>query len=168
MAIFIFQMVTFLLSLSFCLLSETKISVQDFVCHLLLFSINKENFKIFNNISFWGKNLFFRNFRFSQNLLVWFCWRHWHYDSYCYCQHIVLIEKMLQISLLPTDWSLNYFEEYSQASVRPLSSTFSNDISSEAMRPILTNFTYSIYKPRGTIDCVLSQSDKNFGCYGNF
>ena len=32
--------------LSFCLLFQIKTPVQDFVCHKLLLSINKENFRI--------------------------------------------------------------------------------------------------------------------------
>ena len=43
-----------------------KTLVQDFVCHKLLFSKNKENFRIFDNISFWGRVseilIFFRIF----------------------------------------------------------------------------------------------------------
>ena len=51
--------------------------------------------------------------------------------------------------------------------VRP--STFSNDIFSEAVRPIL--FIFHIYiSSIGRVNeklCFLFQSDKNSGCYGN-
>ena len=48
-------------------------------------------------------------------------------------------------------------------SVRRLS-TFSNDISSEAVRPI----SHIAYIGRGNEKlCFLFQSDKNSGCYGN-
>ena len=47
-------------------------------------------------------------------------------------------------------------------------STFSNDISSEAVRPILFIFHIIASIGRGNKKlCFLFQSDKNSGCYGN-
>ena len=47
-------------------------------------------------------------------------------------------------------------------------STFSNDISSEAVRPILFIFSHIASIGRGNKKlCFLLQSDKNSGCYGN-
>ena len=50
------------------------------------------------------------------------------------------------------------------SSVRP--STFSNDISSEAVRPILSILQASLGRGNEKL-CFLFRSDKNSGCYGN-
>ena len=52
------------------------------------------------------------------------------------------------------------------SSVRP-SSTFSNNFSDEAMKPITTKFHIYIYRLGERIIVFLFQTDKNFDCYGN-
>ena len=47
------------LAISVCLLLEGRLSLHDFVCDRVLFSLNKEFFRYCEKTSFWGKNRYF-------------------------------------------------------------------------------------------------------------
>ena len=53
------------LVISVCLLLEERLSLQDFVCGRVLFSLNKEFSGIVKKTLFWGKNRYFGISRFS-------------------------------------------------------------------------------------------------------
>ena len=47
-----------------CLLLEGRLSLHDFVCNRVLFSLNKEFFRYCEKSSFWGKTSFLFSFSF--------------------------------------------------------------------------------------------------------
>ena len=57
------------LALSVCLLLEGRLSLHDFVCDRVLFSLNKEFFQYYEKTSFWGKKSFFGNSRFFLRII---------------------------------------------------------------------------------------------------
>ena len=89
------------LAILVCLLLKGRLSLHDFVCDRVLFSLNKEFFQYYETTSFWGKKSFFGNSRFSWNLLVWRCWCSWHFCSWTCCEHVELIETGLRLPVLP-------------------------------------------------------------------
>ena len=53
------------LAMSVCVLLKERLSLHDFVCDRVLFSLNKEFFRYYEINSFWGKNRYFGISHFS-------------------------------------------------------------------------------------------------------